>query len=406
MLRAFFRAHAADLLGDLEKGKSNQSGFRWDKSIKAFCLLCVHYVIHAKGAEYDFSDDSRKNNSGPDAAETLTEVLNRRGGWPAQLFKSKSPDIRKQIFRSTNQDGVPEKPLTRIIITKNLLSPSDVKIYSGSDALSMVTDEAILWGLLTALKKESPDFRSMRGTLPERVRKIKNAEYQTDVKNSEAQESEAERAIPIAAASNEPDTNTAISENTLVHYIKTLPIPSIITHIISILESVENTAELENFQTLWKSPVLVHAMAEKLSSVSIDDFFLFYRDTIVPLEPFKIRVAKDFAVNQVLRKKLAATVARAGFRDMLAWFNVFSKCCDHAIILDLEQELITVAKEPDFKDKFLIFAPDRLPSLIEHFSRFGCVVAVQIFEKINEEVKANEDNENRILYGKRNADKE
>jgi hypothetical protein len=69
------------------------------------------------------------------------------------------------------------------------------------------------------------------------------------------------------------------------------------------------------------------------------------------------------------------------------------------IVIDVERALNAIENEPGFKEKFMLYAPDSLPSLINHFSRYGCVVAVRIFEKINEEGREEQLRIDKILYG-------
>jgi hypothetical protein len=67
--------------------------------------------------------------------------------------------------------------------------------------------------------------------------------------------------------------------------------------------------------------------------------------------------------------------------------------------------LNVAAEEPGFKEKFLPFAPEQLPSLIKKFSQHDCVCAVMIFEKINQEVKEEQMKLHRLLYGEDRPDK-
>ena len=416
--RAFFRAHPDDLVGNLERGKRSLAGVRWDKSIKAFCLLCVHYVISANSAEYNFSDDPRKKKSGPDAAESLSEVLNRRDGWPKQLFQSKTPGIRKQLFRTTNRDGIPEKPFTRIVINNKWLPPTAVRVFSAGDALTMETDAALLWGLLSALRQQSKDFKSLRGTLAGMDSSTEENKLLAKPHN-EKTGNDANTNVPVKALQPE-QSNKPITE-----LFKSLPVASIISHITVAHLPARGEDAIDKFHADFLSPDCLCAVAEKIIDGSINEFCDFFYAQFEPpfsalppcpdkFNPLKIKnlryggrqrpnlkssVAAVIASNKDLRAKLAAKVARCGFWDMISWFQAFSFFCVREIVVEVEYALNAAAEEPGFKEKFLLYAPEQLPTLIKWFSDYSCVVAVRLFEKINDEGRENETKLNKLLYG-------
>ena len=65
----------------------------------------------------------------------------------------------------------------------------------------------------------------------------------------------------------------------------------------------------------------------------------------------------------------------------------------------------TVAEEPEFKQKFLPYTPERLPELIDKFEKYDCGVAVRLFEKINQEGREEQVKIDRILIGDSSTEK-
>ncbi len=68
-------------------------------------------------------------------------------------------------------------------------------------------------------------------------------------------------------------------------------------------------------------------------------------------------------------------------------------------MVDIEYELIAAEKEPGFQEGFVLFAPDRLQPLIDYFSKYGCVVAVQMFENIAEQARVEQSKIEQISNG-------
>jgi hypothetical protein len=103
------------------------------------------------------------------------------------------------------------------------------------------------------------------------------------------------------------------------------------------------------------------------------------------------------------------TVARCNFPDMWYWFTAISFCRDRQserkITHEVERALNAAAKEPSFKENFLIYAPEKLPRLIQFFLDYDCVVAARLFEKINQEGREEQMRIRGIIYGDTSAKK-
>jgi hypothetical protein len=216
----------------------------------------------------------------------------------------------------------------------------------------------------------------------------------------------------------------------LAELFKPLSVASIISHITAAMLPARGNLAIEKFSDEILSPECVNVLAEKLVSESIGSFNDFFCATFEPpweslplvpeeLNPQKIKdlrfegphvpdvkrsVGVFIASNRDLRQRLASMVARCGFSDMWHWFTAISFCrareSEREIVLEVERELGAAAvEEPDFKEKFLLYAPDQLPKLIQYFSDYDCVVAARLFEKINQEGREEKMRIQKLLYG-------
>ena len=246
-----------------------------------------------------------------------------------------------------------------------------------------------------------------------------------DVNNLQAQKNTSSGGTEPILESSE----TTAHPKFLAELFRPLSVKSIISHITAAMLPARGALAIEKFSAEILYPDCVNVLAEKLVSESISSFNDFFHAAFEPpfeslplvpdeLNPQKIKdfrfegppvpdikrsVGVFIASNRNLRQRLASMAARCGFSDMCYWFTAMSLChareSERKIVHEVERELGAAAEEPDFKERFLVFAPDRLPELIQYFSHYDCVVAVRLFEKINQEGREEERRIQEIIYG-------
>jgi hypothetical protein len=380
---------------DIVKASEGKAGgcFEWREGTQALCVCLLRFLCYPKeqladGIAFVFDGEEQS------PAKTLDGVIskaNKANSWASSMFGSLENGrcrLRQYMIRRRPKDrGKPNhyeveiqhRQLPQESITFEVDGHQVTDIPSLESLADRIEDQ---WYEITGNASELSKIKAARTP-----RSKGDAAGETEVLSARSIQSTATPAAePDAASETQPATATA-PLRPLAEVFRSLSVASIKAHIVAALMPGRGSEAIEASMAELLSPECVNVMAEKLTSESTDTFCQFYSARYDDSQNIKRSIAGVIASHPELCKKLAATVAKAGFSDMKDWFITFSNFCDRAIFYDLEQALNVGVEEPGFKEKFLPYAPERLPSLIEYFSRHGLVCAVRIFEKINQEGK-------------------
>lgn len=395
------------------EGKAGDGFFEWREGTQALCLCLIRFLFAPKeqlekGIAFVFEGGEQSS------AKTLDGVIakcNKANCWQFSVFgylvdggcrlkgliKRRNPDRRDQERNYELEVQHRAIPQESIIVEAD---GSEVKDKASLERLADTIEDQ--WYEITGNTSELPKIKAARKARAKGdAARAKASPPKRSAKTTPAGELNPEAARETPAGSAPPPQPA----KPLADLFKSLSVASIKSHIIAELMPGRGAPAVQASLAELLASACVNVMAERLTSESLDSFCQFYCGSYDDSQNIKKSIAAVIASHPELRKRLAAMVARSGFYDMKAWFHAFSTFCDREILYDLEQAMNVAAEEPSFKEKFLPYAPERLPELIECFSRHGCVCAVRIFEKINQEGKEEEQRVNRIIYGDRRPDK-
>jgi len=429
-------------------GKGGKGTFEWREGVQALCHCLIKYRCSPKdqllkGIRFVYPGGSKS------PASTLDYVVkksNIQGCWQINVFgtEGESCRIKKYIKLRHSTRGGKTRLYKSVIQHQELPQESIIIVINGEVIEDLVELETLAdsiedqwyatpgnesgWAKVKQSRKQrSKDIlgRKTRATI-EKGKKPETLKTGA----SENAESITRKEAVMAEAPTPP-----LASKPLAELFKSLPVTSIISHITAAYLPARGSDAIEKYSAEILSSECVNVLAEKVISESISSFCDFFCAEFDPpheafpltpdeLSPQKIKdlrfqnftlpdikkcVGVVIASNRGLYERLATKVAKCNFSDMWNWFSAMSffheRQSERKIVHEVERALNAAAGEPDFKEKFLPYAPERLPSLIKYFSDYDCVVAARIFERINEEGRQEEIRINRILNSDVSTDK-
>lgn len=357
------------------EGKAGDGFFEWRAGTQALSLclirfLCFPKVKLSKGIKFVFEG----NDEHP--AKTVDYVVakaNKSYCWQLNMFGNFSDgNCRlKRFIKRRNPDRSDKNRNYELEIQHEELPQRSITVeVDGRDIKG-----------LAALKRLADNIEAQwhatsTSRVPDGVQVVEACELGDETAD-----------LPEASKTNKP----------LSELFRSLPVASIISHITAALLPARGQEAIEESLAEILSPDCLNVVAERIVGDSIDHFCdFFYAEYDTPPN-IKRSIAAVIASNKELRAALAVKVANCDYQDMSSWFQAFSFFCARDIVVEVEHALNAAAEEPGFKEKFEIYAPNRLPSLVAHFSRYGCVSAVRFFEKLILEGREREENLKNLL---------
>lgn len=381
------------------EGKSGETQFEWRAGVQALCICLIRYLCYPrssleKGIKFQF--EGGKDHP----AKTLDGNVgkaNKANCWQQNIFGTNSEGdcfIIKYIKRK-NANPTPKRPNYLLEIQHEELPQESITIELDG---KIITDLAPLEKSADAIEDQwyeiNPEFKSEWA----KIKKARKLKVKTNALKAAKSTDKQTPLLETKGSAKELELPKATqTEKSLAELFRSIPVTSIISHITAAHLPARGEDAIDKFNAEFLSPDCINAVAEKVVEGLINEFCDFFYAEYDSSPNIKKSVAAVIASNKDLRAKLAAKVAGCGYRDMLSWFQSFSFFCDRQIVVEVEYALSTASEEPGFKEKFLLYAPERLPALIKWFSGYGCVVAVRLFEKINDEGRKNETRLNKLL---------
>jgi hypothetical protein len=369
------------------------NSFAWSRGVRALTIFLVQYVGWSKKYRpEDFEIRGERNSP----AASLDMGLGKGKSkdqvniqWQQSMFGTQGKNASSYLptyIERTNPDQKRKSDPFGLKVLVSQLPPACVHVFVGDKEL-----------------KEFPEIKVLSEKLCKQWKGKQNLPLWPAVEPKK----DVLVLAPDALTSSKITTTQTSSpaSKSLAELFKSLPVTSIISHITAALLPARGQDAIEKSVAEILSPECINLLAEKIVEGSINEFCDFFYTNYDSPPNIKKCVATLLSTNKNLRANLAFKVARSGFYDILGWFGVFSFFCDRQIVLEVENSLNTAAKEPGFKERFLIYAPELLPKLIKYFSDYGCVVAVRLFEKINQEGREEQIRIDKLLHGDSGTEK-
>jgi len=401
-----------------KRGKRTENTFQWGTGPIALSLFFVRYAAWCSNKKSPRLFEFVGKIGSP--AHTLeTSVLKKCDGlnWTLDMFG--------------NAEGTDHNHLLSVIEKGSSDKSQAETPYRQGVNVKLLPFDALTINWRNADLNKTAEFEVLAVKLEEQWKNcITTPEISNKIEAAKQQQAEVKEDRPAEAKRAESD-----QRQTMAQQFRSLSVVSIISYITTAMLPARGSLAIENFSAEILSPECVNVLAEKLVSDSIRNFNDFFHATFEPpweslplvpdeLNPQKIKelrfegarvpdikrsIGIFIASNRDLRERLAFMVARCNFPDMWYWFTAISFCKDRQserkIAHEVELALNAAAEEPGFKENFLIYAPEKLPRLIQYFLDYDCVVAARLFEKINEEGRQEEARIRGIIYGDTSAKK-